>query len=303
MQNTITTSIPGILVAAGKANTALSLYKEQIGLVHNSSELVLDEMADLITSCGNYDAGRDELAKRKEALRSLAAKARALAMLAREILKPHLGSQYSEAWDATGYRGSLTTPTSPDDLQGMMVTMKGWYAAHPEREVAPLNITAADTNSLYEDMVAANSNISLQEKTVDELLTFRNQKADALRRRLRLVIDELDMKLNPLDPLWLAFGFNKPGADATPDTPEHLRVTLNGTSATLTWATAPRAEHYRVWKKVAGVDVEPVAIASPTDLLSVVNDLPANATVEFAVSAVNNGGESARSEAITLVTH
>jgi hypothetical protein len=66
--------------------------------------------------------------------------------------------------------------------------------------------------------------------------------------------------------------------------------------------TRPRAEHYRVWKRVIGVEAEFVNVDSPTDANFTLENLPAHASVEIAVSAVNNGGESDLSASITIVT-
>ncbi|MDB6026989.1 MAG: hypothetical protein JWM68_3212, partial [Verrucomicrobiales bacterium] len=58
-----------------------------------------------------------------------------------------------------------------------------------------------------------------------------------------------------------------------------------------------------VWKRVIGLDAEPVAVGSPADLDFTLENLPAASTVEISISAVNNGGESQLSEKITITTH
>ena len=69
------------------------------------------------------------------------------------------------------------------------------------------------------------------------------------------------------------------------------------------WSAAARAEHYRVWIKVNGVDQELRAVGNSTDVGLLLEGLPANSTIQVGVSAVNNGGESAISGVVTLVTH
>ena len=97
---------------------------------------------------------------------------------------------------------------------------------------------------------------------------------------------------------------NKPGALETPDEVENVLATLIGpTAAALKWGPTPRAQYYHVFKKVVGVDTEFILVGSPADLDFTLEGLPANSTVEIYVTAVNNGGESAISETITLVTH
>ncbi|MDB6025731.1 MAG: hypothetical protein JWM68_1954, partial [Verrucomicrobiales bacterium] len=125
-----------------------------------------------------------------------------------------------------------------------------------------------------------------------------------LRKRIRDVINELNMRLDPLDERWLAFGLNKPGALDMPDVPENITAILIGpNAAAMKWDAAARATYYRVWKRVIGVDAEPVAVGSPADIDFTLENLPAASTIEIYVSAVNNGGESQLSEKITITTH
>jgi hypothetical protein len=85
--------------------------------------------------------------------------------------------------------------------------------------------------------------------------------------------------------------------------PENLHVTLIGnTAAALKWDAAPRAEYYRVWKRVVGADEELVAVGSPADVDFTIEALPGNVEIEIAVSAVNNGGESAVGEVTRVRT-
>jgi len=52
---------------------------------------------------------------------------------------------------------------------------------------------------------------------------------------------------------------------------------------------------------VVGVDTEYLTVGSRSELDFVIEGLPAGAQVEIVVSAINNGGESAKSEKITVV--
>jgi hypothetical protein len=300
-ENPITKSIPRLKTAAKKANAALIELGETIGLYHNNSEKVVTALTDLGMACGSYGTGKTELARRKAVQRSLAATARAHAILACENLKPYLGSQYSQAWDTTGFVGSLATPYSADALQELMGELKVYYTANPDREVTDIELTAARFGSIADNMVTAAGAILSQKDVVDGLLTVRNEKAETLHRRLRMVFNELEMLLDPLSSHWLAFGFNKPGAEKTPVKPKGLHVVLNGTSAVLNWPSAARAQHYRIWKQVAGVDEDPVAIGSTPGLVFAVNELAHPARIAFSLSAVNSGGESQRSKEVTLV--
>ncbi|MFN7140463.1 MAG: fibronectin type III domain-containing protein, partial [Limisphaerales bacterium] len=92
-----------------------------------------------------------------------------------------------------------------------------------------------------------------------------------------------------------------PGARSTPPAPENVSTTLVGHDAVaVKWEPAPRARHYRVWKKVSGVDEEFVPVGSPADRDFTLENLPSESVVEIAVTAVNRGGESRKSAVITV---
>ncbi len=124
-----------------------------------------------------------------------------------------------------------------------------------------------------------------------------------MRLRLRGVVEELNRVLGPLDPRWEAFGLNQPGLKQVPERPGKVNVVVQaGGIAAVKWAKSARAEYYRIWLKVIGVDAEAVPVGSPADLDYTIENLPAGSQVEVSLSAVNNGGESARSEVVVVTT-
>ncbi|MDB6027512.1 MAG: hypothetical protein JWM68_3735, partial [Verrucomicrobiales bacterium] len=174
---------------------------------------------------------------------------------------------------------------------------------HPDAEVPSLNITAAFFTTLFDDLNAARSNVKTQELQVAKTLAIRDEKARQLRKRIRSVIDELHMLMEPMDLRWHAFGFNRPGAEQTPDAPENVTAILvNETSAMIEIPPTPRANYFRVYQRVIGVDTEPVPVGSPSDADFTLEDLPRQASIEISVSAVNDGGESRLSAPVIVMT-
>ena len=103
--------------------------------------------------------------------------------------------------------------------------------------------------------------------------------------------------------MWETVGFNRPGFKSVPPAPEKVTATLVGpTTARLACEPTQRTERYRIWKKVVGVDAEFVRVETRHAADVLMEDLPANARIELAMSAANRGGESAKSESVTLVT-
>jgi hypothetical protein len=108
--------------------------------------------------------------------------------------------------------------------------------------------------------------------------------------------------IGPLDSRWLAFGFNMPGAEETPDTPENVTArSLVAGEVAVQCIAAPRADHYRVYTRVVGgASQDFVAVGSPTDPNLTLTGLTSGVQMEVCMSAVNNGGESAKSQAVTV---
>ena len=273
-------------------------------LKHMTAAVLTALRLALLVSVNNLEGAREVLRDRRTALSTAVEAGRTFAVLARDILKPFLGSQYSEAWDAAGFRGSLSVPISREDVLRLLESLQAFFTSHPAMEWPDRNITAIQAGVLLDAINAANDAVLDQRSAVDILMSDRDEKLEAMRKGLRDLINELATIMDPLDARWLTFGFNKPGADETPDVPTGLSAVLVGPTAAATkWDASARAGYYRVWMKIHGSDAQPTPMGSPADLDFTLENLPANATVDIAVSAVNNGGESALSEFISVTTH
>jgi hypothetical protein len=181
--------------------------------------------------------------------------------LGRDILKPVLGNAYSLSFDVLGLIGSLMIPSTTEDLLPILQAFKAFFVANPTLEDVARNITAAQAQLLHDQLLAAQANVNSQVTITQNQKEARDVAAEQVRLRIRAVIDEMGQVLSPLDARRLSFGFNRPGATETPDMVEGLIATLMGPSmAALKWNMPARANYFRVWKKVIGVDTEPVAV-------------------------------------------
>ena len=304
MKNPIARTAAKLMPAASAAIAGLTLHAEPLGLSYVTADAMTSALAELILASNNHKQGQFDLKWKRLSAEASVASARSFGVLARDILKPALGSQHSQAWNVAGFATSLTLPSRLDDLIPVMIALGGHLTAHPELQNAALNVTPARATAIKDDLIARKNAVAQQRGELDRLFQVREDKAKVIYNNLRTLFTELTMALDPLDSRWVEFGFNKPGALQTPDVPEDVTATLVGaTSAAVNWGRAPRAERYRVWMKVNGVDQELVVVGSPYDANFTIDGLPANSTIQIAVSAVNNGGESATSEVVTIVTH
>ena len=272
------------------------------GPKYNTAAVLTADSAALVTARNVHDAALMELDRKQDVLNTVRLSARVFAIMAKDRLKLRLGSKYSQAWDVAGFVGSLRVPSSTSDLKVLLQRLVSYFTNEPTAESAEVTATAAQT--LYGELVAAENAINAQKTVVNTKLNDRKAKFDVVKRRIRGLVKELSEILDPLDPRWTSFGLNKPGAKQMPGVPENVTVTLiGGGKAVVSWGSAPRAEHYRLWMKINGVDEELQSVGSSAGVDFTIEGLPANATIEIAVSAVNNGGESGKSAVVTVSTH
>ncbi len=272
-----------------------------ISLGSNTALAIRADVAGVTTAVTNYGTAADELATRVGIVQGLKVESRTYLMGARDSFKPLLGFKYNQSWDSTGLLGSLKVPYSELELLPLLGSFKSYLTGRPALEVPSKNITILRTGELYTSLEDAIAAVNSQETVVDNMLRARDAKAKKLHLRIRGTISTLAQELDPLDARWTAFGLNQPGRKARPDRPEKISVTIMGPNAiSVKWRRSARAEYYRVWAKINGVNQDMIVVGSPADLDFTLENVPANAVVEIAITAVNNGGESVLSEVVSI---
>ena len=297
-------SLPGLIAAGTKASGGADDFGAAIGLTFGSKANIDADLAALITARDNYDSGKLDLTIKRMALKAAVSAAVTFVTAARDALKLTFGTQPSPVWVGTGFDQKFRVPTTADGVRERARLLKTLFTNRPELEVVSLNLTAARAETIVNGITTAQNAVNAQKTAAGTLLDLRLAKETALRNRLSGLTEELGRLIDPLDQRWTSFGLNKPGAKETPNVPENVTVTLiGGGKAVVSWGASPRAEHYRLWMKINGVDEEMLSVGSSAGVDFTIEGLPANATIEIAVSAVNNGGESGKSAVVTVSTH
>ncbi|MBI5774236.1 MAG: fibronectin type III domain-containing protein [Verrucomicrobia bacterium] len=99
------------------------------------------------------------------------------------------------------------------------------------------------------------------------------------------------------DSRWLAFGLNIPGAGQVPEPVAEVTVRPDGSGAVrVTWPRARRAEYYRLFAQVVGVDAEMLFRLRVKDREARLEGLPGGQTVRVQLVAANGTGEATASE-------
>jgi hypothetical protein len=301
--NEIPVNLDQLFTLAEDAADGLHTYEVTIGIKQNKEADVRLDLTAARTGSTDYDNSRSAKTALSTAATVADSNGKAYLGAARKILALKLGEQWSDLWLPTGFPNlSTAVPASSEERQSLLFALKDYFTANPANEVAALNVTAAQAGLLANALSAARSavndgiNLSGQKKNV------RDDAVSQLRKRLRGLVNELGQLLHDDDPRWNAFGFNLPAAPNTPDVPDAPVLTAGAPGTVLAdWADSRRADHYRVWKQIVGVDADFVATGSPVDSDLTLTGLAHGATVKICVSAVNAAGESQKSDPAQIV--
>lgn len=223
--------------------------------------------------------------------------------LARNVLKPFLGNDWSETWLSTGFPNqSLAIPETIQERQALLQSLKAYFASHTAQENAPLNVTAARAEILFKALSDARSALNTHLTLSGQKQATRDAAVKALRKRMSGLVAELGQLIADDDPRWLGFGLNMPASPDTPDIPDAPILTaIDADSLLAVWPDEPRATRYRVWRQIVGADVNFVAVATVNDHDANLDNLPSGVTIRIRISAANDTGESQPGPASEIV--
>jgi hypothetical protein len=303
-KNTINRTIPrgrdALLILAIRAANAVRRLASEIGLLQNTPERLDAEIFDLVGEAGGpvptgkqgrLNSSRAEVTAARAQRRAVIGEARAFAGLAVDMLKSRFGRRWNPLWEEAGFtRFSLAIPRDPEVL---LINLRGYFQANPEREVAQLDLTAERADALATQVGAAHDAVNTKRRVRADASQGRDAAIAQLRRRLRALHAELMLLLSPDDNRWTVFGFRRPSdrRQPAPVSAVELHPGLPG-EVRVTWPAAPRAKDYRVSRQIVDVDAEPVEVGRFVDREVILRGLPSGSVVRVFVSARNESGES-----------
>jgi hypothetical protein len=275
-------------------------YQNPIGLMHTTENTLRAALLPAQTGEIAYQTSRAAKANAVSAQDVQDANAATFITKARDVLKTYLGNNWSERWEQTGFPNqSLAVPGTLAERMQLLRSLEIYFTAHAAQENAPLGVTAVAAKDLFASFSTARSTVNNCLTDVRQKRTARDTAVEALRRKMRDLINELNQLLEENDGRWQAFGLNIPGGTQVAEVPQGLVVSGAGTGHLLAdWANAPRADRYRVYKQVVGVDSDFVLAATVTDSEANLNTFTPGARVRVKVTAINEGGESQSSAVV-----
>lgn len=220
-------------------------------------------------------------------------------------LRQVLGERWSAAWEPTGFPGQSTAVPEKADMRFTLLdALKNYFTAMPASENAGMGATAALCSAAWTAISDARQAVANAESEQTTAFDARTAATDALRKRVRGLINELETLIAVDDPRWEAFGLNMPANPSAPEPVLSLTAAALGSGRVeASWTYAVRATRYRVESFITGVDTEWQSKANAKDLEAILKNYTAGQVVKLRVVACNDGGEAAPSpEAQVTVT-
>lgn len=298
--NPIEAAFDGLMLQSQRAYNGASALGASLPIVINTAALIAADRNAVRAAQTLYRGNRGDLDPFYETLHTAMADSRVYATRARDTLKKWCGPRFNITWIPTGFTKNTQIPKSEPALTALIEDLGSFYTTHTDHEVPDLGVTAAAANALLTRLQNARDAIDTKKMTCVQCREDRDTKFNALRKRLSGLCKELSQRLGPLDGRWRDFGFNLPGAPATPAVPKNLSVD-NHTPLQFLVACdpSPNATGYRFYYQRPIADPEPIWAGSATDPLFVITGLTAGQNYQVFVSATNEGAESELSEPVT----
>ena len=303
MNNSLPRSLADLFTLCEKAADGLHTHESNIGVMHNTESVLRSQLAGARTANNLFQAAKAARLAATEGQTAADANAVKFITAARDVLKPHLGGTYSQAWDQAGFNSqSLAIPGTLSKRMELLKSLELYFADHGAFEIAALSVTHAQAAALHDALSSAASAVNAAKSEQRNTREARDTAEESLRERLRGLIGELDQLLDETDGRWLDFGLRVPNDDSMPEVPADL-VVSSGASGHLVagWSDAARAERYRVYRQVVGVDNDFVLATTVTDSDADLNTFATGAHVRVKVTALNARGESQPSAAVEHV--
>jgi hypothetical protein len=228
----------------------------------------------------------------------------------RKVMEGVHGASFNAGWEAAGFTGASTAvPRSHGDRLALLAAMRAYLTAHAANEVSlpqpggvPLAVTAAAALARHSALSDARQAVNTAQADAALCKGMRDADLDALFDEVSGGIAEVRDLLPADDARWEGLGLNIPANPSPPVAVATFTLVSAGPGKALaSWAHARRATHYRVFKKVVGVDADFVQAGSAKDLEFILKDLTAGQTLQVKVLASNDAGDAPPSAVLSLV--
>lgn len=281
----------------------LTAHEVSIGIKQNTGAVLLPSLTAARSAETTF--GDCQVAKKtaNAALTAADAAGKTFINNARKRLSKFFGESASTEWAAAGWPpGTTAAPDTQDGRFDLLASLRAHFTAHPAHESTDMDATAALALAAHTAISDARAALGQKITENGQAKATRDSEEAKLRKRLSGLISELETLLSGDDPRWHAFGLNRPADPETPEAPSFTTV-IPGPGSTLLvdWDDSLRADRWRVWIKIVGVDTDFRAVLTVTESDATLTGLTAGQNVQVRVTSVNDAGESTPGPTVSAV--
>ncbi|MFN0077395.1 MAG: fibronectin type III domain-containing protein [Prosthecobacter sp.] len=204
------------------------------------------------------------------------------------------GQRWNVNWEPTGFPNQSTgIPDDQPTRLTLLDALKNYFTAKPADESVDMGATAALCLAQHTAITDAQAAVDHAESEQTKAFATRATAEDALRKRVRGLIEELTIVLPADDARWEDFGLSIPANPRAPESVASVTAsTLSNSRLDVSWPYATRATRYRVETFIVGVDTEWQNKASAKDLEVILKGFTVGQVVKIRIIAFNDGGDA-----------
>ena len=294
------------LIAAGEDMCdGLNQHAVALGITQNTFVKSRADLDALLTAVNEQSAAEGAQPAAYAALRTADSNGKGFIAAFIKVASITLGNAWSDGWLATGLPdNTVGVPRTQAKRFTALAGIQAYLLANPTMEISTpaLTMTAALAGTLHTAISTARQGVNNSLNLTKTQILAKDAAETAFRKRYRGVIKELEDILSDEDPKWYDFGLSRPADPAQPGQPSDVLVTALGSARVLVQIDgARRANSFNFYKKVIGVDAEPVKLLNSPGKQQTFEGLPVGATIEFTMTGVNDAGEGQPSEPVSVV--
>lgn len=298
--NTVPIAQPIRLRLANAEKVGLANYQTEIGL-SVVTEAIMDAK---ITAFTNADSAVKIANTARSARQSDLKVARNAGYALAGVIKrfvtdlPGFGALPNAKWQELGFdAGSLAIARA--EVEKMLGMMETFFKNNPTLQDAARGVTEANCKAKKDAIIAAIGALGGAKTFYNAQKSVEDAAFKALGKTMSDLVKELKLHLTGDDPRWYAFGLRRPDDSETPAAPHNLHVSQAGTGRVFAdWDDVPGAERYHVFLQQG--NLEPSRAATVEDSEAMLSGLVVGETVKIWVTALNDGGESVKSEILEI---
>lgn len=260
--NPTPTSDPVLMARCHDLLAGCRLLQEEVGVKQNTADKMEADLRAVTSTLTEVGRCKAELTKRREEFRNRDREGEVVLGRCRLRLVALFGVGFNANWEAAGFPDRSTmVPEVFAQRQGLLEQLRLYLSDHPEHESRDMQATAANCAGMHGALSQARSAVNHAEARLRQAVIAKDKALVQLRRRMRGLIRELDIVMEPDDPRWKVFGLNIPASGTSPEPVQRVTAEVMGQGRVLlTWPPAPHATRYRVQMREMGhTEFEPLA--------------------------------------------